>query len=263
MTDQEKGARKGTLGGPYAPAAYATIADHYRQLIKSGDLPGGSKLPSERELCNEWGVSAITARAAVRALRDEGLVYGVRGKGSFVRKTIPLIRDAPRRYWRPHNEATYRHEASKAGRTVEVEHETTQTRASADVAERLGISEGDEVMETSYLITMDQQPISMSLCWEPYALVGGTEIEDPHEGPHAGRGIVPRFDSMGHHVDEVEEVLNVRMPGPAETMQLDIPPGVPVVTIRQTFRAGEVPVETADITFPGDRYELHYRMEIK
>ncbi|SFP03472.1 GntR family transcriptional regulator [Actinomadura madurae] len=246
---------------PYEPA-YVAIADHYRQQIKAGDLAAGDKLPSERVICERWGVSTITARAALTALRNEGLVYGVKGKGTFVREVKPLVRIAPHRYFRPHDRPTYVIEAERAGRDLDVQHKTRKVPASVEVAERLSIDEGDLVTETAYLIKMGGQPVSSSFAWEPIRITGGTPIELPHKGPYANRGIVPRFDAIGFTVTRVDEILNIRMPEPQEAATLQVPQGVPVVRIKQTFWAGDIPVETADIVFPGDRYELHYLMDI-
>jgi GntR family transcriptional regulator len=242
---------------------YVQIADGIRHKIVSGALSGGDRLPSERQLCEEWGVSTITVRKALETLRAEGLVYGVRGKGTFVRKPTQLRRIAPQRYWRPHGQATYRHEAASADRKVSVEHHTTEVGAPADVAERLGIQRDERVQRITYLIRMDDQPVSASICWEPLRLTGGTNIEDPHTGPLAGTGIVPRFDSIGLPPDAVREVLTIRMPTAEEAAQLDIPPGVPVVAIDQTFRHIETVLQVADIVFAADRYVLEYDMEIK
>jgi GntR family transcriptional regulator len=243
--------------------AYVKIAENIRHQITSGQLAGGDKLPSERDLCDQWNVSTITVRKALEVLRSEGLIYGVRGKGTFVRKAEPLRRIAPQRYWRPHTTATYNREAADANRSVHVQHHAHHATAPADIAARLRIKEGAPVQRITYLIKMDDQPVSSSVCWEPLQLTGGTSIEHPHEGPMAGAGIVPRFDSIGIHVDGIREVLNIRWPLPEEAETLDIPPGVSVVSIEQTFRAGETIVQTADIIFATDRYTLEYDMEIR
>lgn len=46
------------------------------------------KLPSEKELCEEYGVSRITVRGALKELVDEDIVYSVQGKGFFVKNKI-------------------------------------------------------------------------------------------------------------------------------------------------------------------------------
>lgn len=253
----------------YAPQ-YVLIADHFRELIKSGELRRNedgtdAKLPSEREISERWGVSHITARAAINVLRTERLVYSERGAGTFVNNDPPLTRIAPERYFRPHEYATYVMEAERAGRNLSAEHATIEEVATADVAERLGIDEGDPVTRTRYLIKMGGPPpvpVSISSAWEPLVVTRGTAIELPHEGPYAGRGIVPRFDAIGVHVDEVEESLTWRSPTSIEASMLELGAGMMVVEIKQTFRAGALAVETADVVFAAGRYDLTYRMKI-
>ena len=53
-------------------------------MIASGQLRKGDKVPSESELMEQYYVSAITAKNALNALADQGLIVRVRGKGSFV-----------------------------------------------------------------------------------------------------------------------------------------------------------------------------------
>jgi GntR family transcriptional regulator, transcriptional repressor for pyruvate dehydrogenase complex len=68
------------------------IVDQIRLLIRSGQLTAGDRLPSERELCERFGVSRVTVREALRVLEANGLVdirVGARG-GAFV--TAPTSR---------------------------------------------------------------------------------------------------------------------------------------------------------------------------
>lgn len=60
------------------------IVDDLRERILSGELPNGSRLPAERELAEQYGVSGSTIREAVRVLSTVGLVSVRHGAGSFV-----------------------------------------------------------------------------------------------------------------------------------------------------------------------------------
>ena len=58
------------------------VARIIRQKIESGEY--GPKLPSYHKLANELDVAPMTVQAALKILKDEGLVYGVPGRGTFV-----------------------------------------------------------------------------------------------------------------------------------------------------------------------------------
>lgn len=63
-----------------------TIVEQVRQLMRQGQLRPGDRLPAERELCEQFGVSRVTVREALRMLESSGLVdirVGARG-GAFV-----------------------------------------------------------------------------------------------------------------------------------------------------------------------------------
>ncbi|GGP13002.1 winged helix-turn-helix domain-containing protein [Nonomuraea glycinis] len=59
------------------------VADVIRQRIQAGTYPP-KHLVSELSLVQEFGIARDTARKAVRALREEGLIYTVPHMGSFV-----------------------------------------------------------------------------------------------------------------------------------------------------------------------------------
>lgn len=62
------------------------IVDQVKLLLRQGRLKPGDRLPSERELCERFGVSRVTVREALRVLEAGGLIdirVGARG-GAFV-----------------------------------------------------------------------------------------------------------------------------------------------------------------------------------
>ncbi len=70
---------------------YEQVADQLRELIVTGELPQGRRLPTETELARELGVSRATVREALRLLTAQGLVRTAKGQtgGSFV--TLPTV----------------------------------------------------------------------------------------------------------------------------------------------------------------------------
>ena len=63
---------------------YRQIADQIRTLIRSGEFPAGSRLPPERDLARQLGVSRPSVREALIALEVEKLVEVRIGSGIYV-----------------------------------------------------------------------------------------------------------------------------------------------------------------------------------
>lgn len=76
-----------TLPGP-APRGYRELADLLRRQIHDGTYPPGQRIPPETSLQETYGLARHTVRAAVKVLRDEGLVVVVRGYGAVVAERI-------------------------------------------------------------------------------------------------------------------------------------------------------------------------------
>ena len=64
---------------------YRQIADQIRALIRSGEFSAGARLPPERDLAKQLGVSRPSVREALIALEVEGLVEVRIGSGIYVR----------------------------------------------------------------------------------------------------------------------------------------------------------------------------------
>lgn len=66
---------------------YRQIAEQVRQLIASGEFALGSRLPAERDLAAQLGVSRPSVREALIALEVEGMIEVRTGSGIYVQRT--------------------------------------------------------------------------------------------------------------------------------------------------------------------------------
>lgn len=69
--------------------AFEVTIERLAQSIRLGVLVEGDRLPPERELADTLGVSRVTLREAIRALREAGLVESRRGRGGGTFVAIP------------------------------------------------------------------------------------------------------------------------------------------------------------------------------
>ena len=128
----------------------------YREIakeIESGALQPGDRLPSERWLCDELGVSRATVRRAIEELTVDGLVEG-RGRGSFV--TGDALVEPPNTLM----------SLSELGRSRGLEAsarvlEAGIRAATIDEAELFAIAPGAELFELQRVRMLDGVPISL------------------------------------------------------------------------------------------------------
>ena len=70
---------------PLSPTPlYVQLADLLALRIERGELEAGKPLPSESTLQQEYGLARGTVRAAVRVLRERGLVATMPQRGTYV-----------------------------------------------------------------------------------------------------------------------------------------------------------------------------------
>ena len=241
--------------------AYLQIADALRRRIADGDLPDGAALPSVRSLVDQFGAAQGTVRQAIDQLKAEGLVVARQGSGIFVRRPRRLRRMGSTRHLRSRRlPATAPLEAEAAAQSFRRTSELTEVASVAapkEVAERLGVPEGTNVVRRSYSLSIDGEVAQNARSYFTHQLVDGTLLAEqvqPANGTHAYLA-----EDLGVALDIAVEELVARMPTPQETVALRLVPGTPVVElVRTIYDKVQQPIEVTVFLFAADRHSFAY-----
>lgn len=247
---------------PQDQALYAQLADTLRDRITSGALPPGSVLPSETELMTEYGISRPTARAAFTALRNQGLITVIHGKGSFVRRldtvathTHPrTITATPTQRW------AYTDAATDAGRwTVVDEPERSRTDATSTLALSLVVPQRAPLFVYDRVLADPTGRRVAHRLYLPLAIcVEVPPLEtDPFRVPYE------LYTLLGAHYGELHwtEHVRTRMPTPNEVTTLRTPNNAPLmVTHRITHTTTGRPLALEETRLSGEDAQLTYTL---
>lgn len=151
---------------------YATILvdlqRHRNEIIRGlcASLEAGQPIPSEPDLCQMYSVSRTTVRKALDQLTQEGLLYRIQGKGTFV--APPKLH---RRFVNQHvgfHEDMLSHDVEVRTRILE----QVIIPASKLVAPQLQIVVGSPVVKLVRVCSIDGDPILISTIYLPYRMLG-------------------------------------------------------------------------------------------
>jgi GntR family transcriptional regulator len=212
-------------------------------------LQPDSPLPSEAQLCEEFGVSRMTARAAVQRLVQDGLVYRVPGRGTFVAAAkanrtaghILSFSDEMRRQGRV-----------PTSRVVELR----RRRASAEEERRLGVR---EVVALHRVRLADGKPLALERAVFPAGRVGGAleadlERESLFEALVAS-GLVPTSGSAA---------LAAEAATAEDARLLRVRKGSPLLVERRLIHDQDgKPLEWTESRYVGSRYGIDVDFDVE
>ena len=213
------------------------------------ELEPHESLPSDAQLCAEFGVSRMTARNAVQRLVQDGLVYRVPGRGTFVAENS-AARTAS--HVLSFTEEMRRRGRVPSSRVVERE----RRPATAEERRRLGVA---EVAAVRRVRLADGEPVALESAAFPAdrvasLLVGDLEQDSLHAAlvaaeivPTAGRG-----------------TLSAEPAGVEDARLLEIKRGRPLLVERRLIfdQHGE-PLEWTESRYVGERYGLDVVFDVE
>lgn len=155
----------------YSLPKYYVVKQSILEKIQSGDLESGAAIPSERELMTEQNVSRITVRKAVEELEQEGYLYKVQGKGTYVRgekKNQDLFSLTSC------TEDVIRQGMTPSRRVID----SAIVLADKERQDRLKVAEKEKLYRLCRVYYADGEPINYTKVYLPYKLFPNIEQHD-------------------------------------------------------------------------------------
>lgn len=227
------------------------IRDYLLEQIKSGELRHGQRVPSERELCQRFGVSRMTVRQALDRLAWEGVLERRRGSGTYV--APPKIRlglqqltgfseDMRRRGMRPGSRILL----ADVG------------EADPEAAAALGLAVDRRVTHLRRLRLADQRPLALECVQVPLRVFPDL-VDRIQAAVRAGEAeslsLYALFERAGIRLARAEQSIEASIATGEQAALLGVREGSPLLVLtRLTWADDGTAVEFVRSWYRGDKY---------
>lgn len=218
--------------------------------IHSGEYRPGQPLPSLQEIAARLGVSQMTARQAIRALCDQGLMYSKQGKGTFVsafkhernfRQVLSFTEEMRARGSAPSSKVlSFRIEAGNR-----------------EVRTALDLSPGQKVFRLRRIRYSDGRPMGIECSCLPQQICPDL-IDNFDPSTSLYQVLAERY---GIQMEVTDEVVEVGKATAEEAALLKVATGSPVFLFTRTgYGENGKPLEYVKSMYRGDRYKIVQRL---
>lgn len=224
---------------------YYQLKEIIRGMIEAGELREGQLVPSERELCERYGISRMTARQAIIELVNEGALYREQGRGTFV---------AGKKFQQEGARLnSFTRDMKDRGMTASSEVLGIEVgEAGPVVARMLGIAPGARIIRIERVRDANGEPMALEtshLLYETAEGVLGVDL--------AERSLYEELRKRGVRIAGAEQSYEAVLVNDYEAEHLGVPAGSPALLVeRVTFDAEDKPFEYVKSTYRADRYRV-------
>lgn len=229
---------------------YYQLEEHIRDLIEKGELKPGDSLPAEREYAEKYQISRMTVRQAFTKLVNEGYLYRMQGKGTFV---------AERKIEQALHGLTSFTEDMKARGLVPgsqlIHFEIIP--ATGTIAKQLSIKEYGPVYEIQRIRLADDVPMALETNYISANLIKGLTEKIVNQSLYAYME-----GQLQLTIDHASQIIESSVANQSEAGYLKVKKGAPVMLIqRNTFLEDGTPVEYVKSVYRADRYKFMIQMK--
>ncbi len=226
---------------------HVQLANALREQVQNRQLQPEDRLPSERELCEMYGISRITVRQALNTLTQEGLVYSTAGKGTFIAGSALDEELQPL--------SSFTQDMERRGMQSTSQVLATRVLPADDFwAGRLKIPRGAEIVYLRRLRLGNGLPVSVQHTYLPHHLCPDILSID-----FSARSL---YDALrreyGHHLAHSDTVIEAALADTEEAalLKLQMPSAV-LISEQSTYLDTGVIIEITRSIFNAERYKLH------
>jgi GntR family transcriptional regulator len=219
---------------------YRMIAEDLRAQIEAGDLEPGQQLKTEIELRALYGASRNTVRDAIKLLTSLGLVETRPGQGTFVIRRIhpsATVLSGDAGTGDAIELETYISKMKAQGRDVVVTEPRVEIqRARGELAQKLGVDEGQPIISRQQRLSIDGIPWSLQTAFYPMEFVNRGALQLIETEDLEGGTVAYLEKSIGVVQSGWYDVILARAPDRTEAAFFSLPDGgsVSVFEIQRT-----------------------------
>lgn len=234
----------------FRPPKYFQVKKAIVEKIDNEEFTIGELIPSERELMALLHVSRITVRRAIEELEQEGYLYKVQGKGTYVKgdqnsqdliSITSCTQDVERLGMKPSRKVLYARVAP----------------ADKKRQRKLNLGDNDQVFALSRIYYADDEPINYTRTYLAYKYFRGIEKYD-----FAKESLYQVIENQyGIPLSRANRSVEAIIARDEIAEYLHVPNGVPLLLFQCTtygmVGGKEVPVETFKCCYRSDRFKFY------
>lgn len=231
---------------------YYQLKEQLALLIRNGTFPIDGQLPTELAISEQLGISRGTVRQAINALVNEGRLYRVQGRGTFVSEPATVLHLAQRF-------ASFAEDMREMNIPFTSKVLTAKIiPAEGRLVDKLGLNYGDSVIYLERLGSVNAEPFVLAFSYLPEALCPGLPDKDLTDRP-----LYEILEGeYGLRLARANRTLEASLADDYEAKLLQVVKGSPIHFMHSlAYLADGRPIEYSRLRFRGDRSRITFEVK--